>query len=198
MRDIDIRSALHNKFLMNFRLDGVSKIIDELHICGGNTIADLAVINGSLHVFEIKSACDSLTRLKSQSDSYCKVFDYITIVVNENHLNKVLGSTPECFGIWLVQENYGEPQLKIIRKPQKNNSIDAFSIAQLLWKEEAIEILLNEGHPKKVKAFRKWLLWEYMAQNIPTERLSAIVRTKLKQRNGWKSSNFAIPAELPN
>ncbi|WP_428657614.1 sce7726 family protein [Runella sp.] len=191
MRDIDIRSALHNQFLMDYRLDGISRIVDELHICGGNTIADLAVINGSLHAFEIKSSVDTLQRLRLQSDSYIKVFDYITIVVNGNHLNKVMDTMPDWFGIWLIEDEGDEVRRTIIRPARKNGSIDAFSVAQLLWKDEAIEILLQEGHSKKIKTMRKWLLWEYMAQNIPTDRLSELVRLKLKQRQNWKESGFS-------
>ena len=55
-------------------------IIDELPICRHAARADLAVINGHFSGYEIKSDRDTLKRLGSQVDAYCRVFDYVAVV----------------------------------------------------------------------------------------------------------------------
>jgi hypothetical protein len=49
---------------------------------------DIAVINGSLHAFEIKSDSDSLDRLPSQIEAYQGVFEYITLVCGSRLLKR--------------------------------------------------------------------------------------------------------------
>jgi len=190
MRDFDIRKSLHGLYLSHFKLDGSSVVVDELKVCGGKNIADIAVVNGALHAFEIKGAYDTLARLPLQAESYNKVFDYVTIVVNECHLEKVLKIVPDWWGVWVLSEHDGVVVRQEVKVHKKNECPDPFSIAQLLWKEEALDLLQKKGLAKGLKTKRKWVLWEKLAECIPIEELSSQVRHYLKERPDWKLSHF--------
>jgi hypothetical protein len=192
MRDIEIRTSLHNTHLSYFWEDGISRVVDELPICAGNSIADLAVVNGSLHAFEIKGTYDTLSRLPKQIDSYNKVFDYITVVTTENHLSGVMELVPDSWGVWLMSEVDGLMERDIIREAQINVLRDALSISQLLWRDEAFELLKKYGKHKGFTTKRKWLLWEALADNLAIEVLSSEIRSIIKNRPDWKQSRFRI------
>lgn len=188
MRDYDIRYNLHNIFLAHYKQDGESVVVNELGVCNGQSIADVAVINGSLHAYEIKSDSDTLSRLPKQVENYSKVFDYATIVVNGKHINRIEGIIPEWWGIWLIYERDKVVTLKKIRVAKQNHNIDAFAVAQLLWRDEALDLLTSIGKSRGLKNKRKWLLWEHLANEIPVPLLCEKVRSYLKKRVDWKST----------
>jgi hypothetical protein len=65
-RDRDIRPALVSRLQAVHAEDPRTHIIDELPICQMRARADLAVVNGEITGFEIKSDVDRLTRLATQ------------------------------------------------------------------------------------------------------------------------------------
>jgi len=65
------------------------------------------VVNGKLHGYEIKSDADTLKRLPAQAEVYSAVFDLVTIVVGEHHLDTVRAIVPEWWGI--VKAASGNP-----------------------------------------------------------------------------------------
>lgn len=146
----------------------------------------MAVVNGSLHAFEIKSMYDNLDRLNGQLTNYFKVFDFTTVVVSENHYEKILAFVPKHCGIWTVCKD----EIKEERIAQRNLNLDAFAIAQLLWKNEAADLLISKGADSKVRKKRKWILWELLAENIQVDELAKDVRGIIKNRSDWKLSNF--------
>lgn len=186
MKANDIRLALQNNYLDSFKEDASTRILKELHICNGSSVADLAIINGSLYAFEIKSDVDTLNRLPLQINHYNKVFDYITIVTGENHLKKATEIVPDFWGIWTVATLNGQTVKTVIRETKRNTTLDAFSIAQFLWKEEIIDLLRKYNLHKGMLAKRKWVLWEFLAENFTLNILQEEVKSYLKIRENWK------------
>jgi hypothetical protein len=78
--DIDIRKALLTKKLSRLRSEGVL-VIDELGLAHAKSRVDVAVINGSLHGYEIKSAQDSLTRLPAQIATYRDTLERLRVAI---------------------------------------------------------------------------------------------------------------------
>lgn len=196
MRDYDIRHSLHNQFLSHFKQDGESVIVDELGVCNGSSIIDVAVINGSLHAFEIKSDADTLVRLPKQAEHYNRVFDYVTIVVNGKYVNRVANLIPEWWGIWLIYEKDAVVRRTEVRPSQRNSNVDAFSVAQLLSREEAVDLLTRLDLIKGYKSKRRWILLERLANEVSVTELSAHVRKYLKSRVDWKVSRFNVQVDL--
>jgi hypothetical protein len=65
----------------------------------GTCKADLAILNGTATVYEIKSERDSLARLANQIANYRKVFAKIYVIVGEPHVREVVRSTTNDIGV---------------------------------------------------------------------------------------------------
>lgn len=74
--DSDIRSLLFQNFQQTdeYMSYDDTVVISEMDVCAGVSGADIVVINGKMHGYEIKSAQDSLSRLPQQMQSYNQVF----------------------------------------------------------------------------------------------------------------------------
>jgi hypothetical protein len=185
MRDFDIRKVLKEIKLAHFLNDETSKVIDEFSFPSTNSRIDVAVINCSLHGYEIKSSIDTLKRLPNQLIGYSKVLDYLHIVTEPKHLNKIQEIIPEWVGITICEEINGTIDLIDIKTAEKNPFKQSFHIAKLLWREELLEVLI-ENKIKFRKKDRNWILCEVLATNLQIELISEIVRYKLKKRSNWK------------
>lgn len=183
MKDSCIRQLLKEKELAFYINDSQSKVVDELSLPVAKARIDVAVINGALHGYEIKSASDTLQRLPSQIEAYSKVFDYLSIVTEKKYSQKILKFVPSWIG--LIECN-DKKDLKILRKPRLNKNKEGFFIAKLLWREEIINILTEHQIPFKKKD-RNWILCEILSSNLDIEVLSQIVRDNLKERKEWKN-----------
>src|SRR3990172_5976308 len=97
--DAEIRSALRAHLRIEHRGEADTVIIEELGFCRGQVRIDLAVVNGFLHGYEIKSDRDSLRRLGVQIDYFSKVLDRATLVAGERHIEKTIDMVP---GWWEI------------------------------------------------------------------------------------------------
>ena len=189
MRDIDIRIKLKESILKKHYADSDCRVVEELNVCFGDARVDIAVINGSLHGFEIKSDSDTLLRLPHQIDVYSKIFDYVTVVCGEKHVNNVITIVPDWCGIIKAAETKGSSDLdlQIIREDQRNHTISKYNLAQLLWKNEVLDILYSMGAKKSLGNKPKPFLWDTITNLFSEETLSDLVRSKLKSRVNWRS-----------
>lgn len=160
-------------------------MIDELGIMEGAFRVDVAVVNGKLHGYEIKSAKDNLDRLPTQQSAYNKVFDKLTLVVDERHVENAVKLVPPCWGLMVAGVRNGSPYLDEIWPARLNFAVDPYVLCQLLWREEALAILRSKklslglwNKPRKV-------LWRKLANNIELEELKKLVRNTLKSRTKW-------------
>jgi hypothetical protein len=181
MRDLDIRLQLHVELAQRFSGDIIR---GEFGLCLGQTRVDVAVVNGSLHGYEIKSERDNLARLPGQIEIYDRVLDYSTIVCGTRHLDRVAGLVPDSWGIIQATDDCsGRVALTSLRVPVINRTPDPLAIAQLLWRAEAAQVLTVRGERVKSKETR-WDLWDRLAA-IPLETLQCEVRLMLKERRAW-------------
>ncbi|MEU9807578.1 sce7726 family protein [Mycobacterium sp. NPDC050853] len=180
MRDVDIRAALLDELRGEFCGD---KIVNEMGLCLGATRVDVAVINGSLHGYEIKSDRDTLVRLPGQVELYNRVLDFSTIVCGPKYVGKIRDAVPRTWGIVETRCIDGAVVLKRHRKPRKNRECDSLAIAQLLWRDEAASLLVARGEHVKRRETR-WNLWDRLAE-WPLGELQLSVRLQLKARPAW-------------
>src|SRR5260370_36720159 len=99
MNDRDVRKALRAQLILEHRGEPDTLMIQEMAIPRGAARIDIAVVNGWLHGYEIKSDLDTLVRLVSQRDAYCGVFDRVTLVVGERHVRDAIEFVPDWWGI---------------------------------------------------------------------------------------------------
>jgi hypothetical protein len=186
LKDADIRSALIQMLRLEHADDNDTIIINELGVLHGQTRVDVAVINGIIHGFEIKSECDTLHRLENQMKDYNMVFDRMTIVVAEIFLEKVKEIVPRWWGIVVVKNKNGVPVLRPVRKGRKNSSVDPFSLVHFLWKDEAIDVLKEKGLHRGYLSKPKSKIYEHLVENVSLYEIKSIVNHQLKSRQGWR------------
>jgi len=182
MRDIDIRRALRRDVDSLHRNDPDTIVIEELGLCQGLSRVDVAVVNGSVHGYEIKSERDTLARLPSQSDTYNRVFDYVTIVTASNHARKIAKAVPNWWGIAVAVPKRCSLDIENKRPARLNRHVDPVALAQLLWRDEVLEELQSLGLADGMKSKPRRELWKRLATSVRVEQLGAIVRRRLKQR----------------
>jgi hypothetical protein len=189
MRDQEIRRQLRHRLENEFGNDPTALILDELGVCCGRVRADMAVVNGELKGFEIKSDQDTLLRLRSQAALYCRVFDTISIVVAAKHLEKARKIVPAWWGI-LIAENIvnSSPNIRSYRREKNNPKPDPMAIAQLIWRDEAFDLLKAHHLHSGLRSKPRKLLWMALVKNFPLEHLQMLVRTQLKARRDWRSA----------
>jgi hypothetical protein len=187
MRDQDVRAAVHHKLLKESHLDPECLVIDEFSISLGASRADIAVVNGVLHGYELKSEFDSLERLPLQIKHYSAVMDKVTLVVAEKHLDGALKLIPDWWGVKTVSVGpKGAILIKHKRGERLNRNFDSLMLAQLLWKDECIDVLERWGCSKGFKSKPRYELWNVVADTLSASDLRFEVRTALKKRVDWK------------
>ncbi|MFE8063797.1 sce7726 family protein [Priestia aryabhattai] len=186
LKDSDIRELLIKELENKYSKDSSTKIVHEMGILHGQTRVDVAVINGVLHGYEIKSESDTLVRLPTQMVDYNKVFDRMTIVVQRNYLNKVRDIIPSWWGITLVTRYRGELHLRILRKGKLNPNVDPFSLSHLLWRREALDILKERGLQRGYLSKPRDEIYRKICSSITLNEIKLIVNQQLKRRESWK------------
>ncbi len=184
MRDIDIRLKLRERLEHSFVVDDPNCIVrDELGLCQGSARIDIAVINGSIHGYEIKSEQDNLKRFSAQFEVYAKVFDYLTFVTNKKYLAELRAALPKWCGIVLAKQTPDKGvTLQVKRIAKRNRKIDKLSLVQLLWRDETLNILRQLGASRGLESKPRKILWEALAEATAPEDLNAYVRQAIKNR----------------
>ena len=185
--DVEIREALHRKLLRGSHRASNTLVIDELGLAHGKARVDVAVLNGWVHGYEIKSSQDTIRRFDSQMSLYSKCLEKVTIVSAEKHLAEIMDACPDYFGIVEVRRGKrGAIQFFNIRKERVNPDIDAFLFAHLLWKDEAIVLLQEIGMPDaKVRASRSEL-YRILSEELTIRELSGHVKKMIMRRDTWR------------
>lgn len=192
MRDRDVREALRRRVLAEHTRDPDTLVIDELGLAHGSSRVDVAVVNGRLHGYEIKSDADTLTRLPAQAAAYSAVFDRVTIVAGSKHADHLENLIPCWWGIKIATQGpRGGVRLADRRTPKSNPSVSPVSLAQLLWRDEAIAILIDNG-VSGVRSKSRAVLYRLLADHVPLNDLRDAVRASLKARVGWRSGAQSV------
>jgi hypothetical protein len=185
MRDADVRVAMLKQLCEVHRNDPDTRIVQEMGVWSGTVRIDIAVINGQLSGFELKSDRDTLLRLPSQCSLYSRLFDNMTLVVGSKHVDKALPLLPEWWGIITAVDEEGFVSLVEVRECSQNPDQDPFLMAQLLWREEALTLLDDNGLARGWRSKSAPAIHRYVSEVFTPTELSSAVRLILKKRVGW-------------
>lgn len=188
--DKAIRSALRENLQKIYESDSTVKIIEELGLAHGEARIDLAVVNGSIHGYELKSDLDTLRRLPEQVRIYNSVLDHVTLVVGKNHLFDAFNIIPEWWGVTIAKVSSSGNKISFcnIRDADENPQKNSVAIANLLWREEALHILEEKGVAGGVRSKSRQVLYERLAEVLNQNELRAKVREYLSTREDWRSN----------
>jgi hypothetical protein len=182
----DIRRNLRDWVAQHLSHDSSDVMIDELGFVNkqsGRSVdmtfrADLALANGRLVGFEIKSGADTLKRWPSQCEAYFKVFDEVWLCTHGRHLESALAITPKGTGILLVDDLGG---VAMLREAKKNVISNAYDLTGLLWREE-LDFLCGINNVQVRKKETKADVRAKVSENIPIDTIKCFVLERLKIR----------------
>jgi hypothetical protein len=158
----------------------------EWSIAVGATRIDIAAINGTITGCEIKSAQDNFGRLASQVRLYSAVLDTAILVVEgQTAAARAERIVPDWWGIWYAYRTSQGAALDVLRGSGPNPAPEPLSIAQLLWRDEAYDVLDRQGLSTGLRKATRWRLWQALADQLPLAELQHEVRATIKVRPEW-------------
>lgn len=171
MNDPEIRALLYPQLLGGVR-------IDELPT--GTTRADVVHITEQfMHGYEVKGDGDTLQRVANQLRCYGEVYDFVTFIVTEKHLAKLLPLLPEWVGVLVASASGLHPH----RAAGYNATVERAPIAKLLLLEEVKQFLMARGLTG-VSTLRSREVSQFLrtTQLVPLASLAQYVRERLMAR----------------
>jgi hypothetical protein len=186
MQDSDIRKLLHTYLKRENKKYKDTIIVDEFDLCSGLSRIDIAVVNGVIHGYEIKSEEDTLNRLPNQIIYYNKSLEKISIATNKSHLEKIREFVPKWWGLLIVKNDGKKNIITELRRAKNSPLLNSQSLLQILWKDELTSIIdkyniIISHHSNKRK------LREGISSTLNISVISQEVRSALKSRQNWRS-----------
>lgn len=175
------KTALIHKILLGKHSLRTASMISEFRV--GGCKADIAILNGTAAVYEVKSERDSLSRLARQIAAYATVFAKVYVIASESHISAVLNTVPNDVGILCLNSRHQITPLRDAVDQPEHTSPGA--IFDSIRTEEARMILSSFGisipdvpntklHPVLRQAFVKL---------DPTQAHAGMVRVLKRTRN---------------
>jgi hypothetical protein len=185
--DIEIRAALHRKKLRHLHACSETLIFNELAIAHASARVDIAVINGCVHGYEIKSAADTLSRLPRQIRLYEECLEKLTIVCAPKHADKVEAIVPSWCGIMEATKGArGGIEFMTRRPSQKNSNVQADRLAHLLWRQEAVELLSLAGCLTTELRKPRKELYKEIALRFTVSEITEHIKKVMVARPSWR------------
>lgn len=135
------KAALTRKVLLGKHSLHTASMLNEFRV--EDCKADLAILNGTATVYEVKSERDSLSRLERQILAYAKVFAQVYVIAGENHVGTVLSLAPADIGVMRLNRRY---QISVLReavdRPDRTSPAVIFDSIRT---SEAEAILVSRG-----------------------------------------------------
>jgi len=184
LNDADVRTLLMEELHSCYGNDPNTRVINELGINNGKSRVDVAVVNGIIHGYEIKSDLDTLDRLPRQIRYYNKLFQRMTIVSSRKYYQQICELVPKWWGIKII--SIDGTRLIEKRKGRKQNAQDIDTLLSLLWKKDLEELTDVFKYPKKMKKIKKHQLLEIFSKEADIQTIQQHVYNALKTRENWR------------
>ena len=178
--DAEIRPALREHLTRVHAHETDTVFVEELGLSRGQVRIDLAVVNGALHGFEIKSDFDSLKRLARQVDLYSQVLDRATLVVGERFAPRATSLVPFWWGVVRVTSRPKGLRFTTLRRSRLNPRRNARVLAELLWVNHAMALLQDRGAARGLRGKPRRVLWDRLCELYSLEEIARAVRDRLK------------------
>ncbi|HDR1056953.1 TPA: sce7726 family protein [Pasteurella multocida] len=193
MLDKDVRHAVKTKILKDHILDPSTLVIDEMGLDFGRNRVDIAVINGEIHGYELKSDSDTLLRLPKQILAYSAIMDKVTLVVGEKHADEAINIIPSWWGVKIAKINrLGNINLVTYRRNKKNKNIDPFELSKLIWKDEALDLLAKRIKVDwRIRKLKRKDIYKLLIDTFSLDELRESTRTILKSRIDWRQPDVS-------
>ncbi len=182
IRDAEVRPALRAFLRQTHTTYRDTRVIEEVGLCRGQARIDFLAVSSVLHGYEIKSSRDRLTRLASQAATYSRVLDRVTLVVSPRHIEGALELIPKWWGVILIRGNADAVSLEPIRPSTENPDQDPRALVELLWRDEALELLTARNAQAGVRSKRRPEIWDRVCEVLDVAEIGSAVRVRLRSR----------------
>lgn len=146
LNELKIKLALIDQLIELGMLDD-AVLINEMVIANWSRRADVAVANGKLFAYEIKSDFDTLKRLDGQITAYLSQFDRVTVVTTPKFSQAVIEQMPKEVEVWETSTTNDEIKFKVVRKGKTKLISNKNKLAGFLTKSEIVSALKAQGLP---------------------------------------------------
>ncbi|HEG9621182.1 TPA: sce7726 family protein, partial [Staphylococcus aureus] len=191
------KNTMLNKLLLGRHSVNTTTALSEMPI--GKSIADFILLNGKGVVYEIKTELDKLDRLDNQINDYYEVFNYVVVITNDKHLNKVMARYKDTtVGILVLTSRN---TLSEVQKPKENNSLlNSKAMYNFLRKEERKRVIAqNHMDVPTYNDFTEYDVLFDVFKEIPMTKLHNNMISELKKRGNmkeYKDEFLAAPTEI--
>jgi len=175
------KSALAHKILLGKYSLQTASMISEFRV--GDCIADLAILNGTATVYEVKSERDCITRLGRQVAAYATVFAKVYVIAAESHIRAVVDTVPEFVGVLCLNSRHQISTLRdAIDQPERTSPGAIFDSIRI---QEARMILSHFGVsvPRVPNTELYAVLREAFVKLDPVRAQEGMVRVLKRTRN---------------
>jgi hypothetical protein len=187
------KAALTHKILLGIHSLNTASMLNEFRV--GECKADLAILNGTATVYEVKSERDSLTRLERQIAAYATVFARVYVIAADSHVDAVVGSVPSDVGVLrLNSRNQISTLREAADRPERTSSSAIFDSIRT---EEARLILISHGVsiPEVPNTVLSHVLRSLFIKLNPRDAHQGMVKVLKRTRNLLPLS--ALVSQLP-
>jgi hypothetical protein len=193
LRESDVRHLLYcTEIKERLKQNVKARVVDEFQILRGEGRIDVALIDDALHGYEIKSASDSLGRLPSQQAMYGKIFERITLVADERHVKEAVAMVPKHWGLIVVGMKDRKPYAETLWPAMRNQDLDKLALAQLLWRDEVLELMEYFDLTSGFRNANRKKLWGHISSCLSLEEIKAFVCFKLRTRKDWRGKRQRV------
>jgi hypothetical protein len=201
------KAALTHRILLGKHNLRTASMLNEFRV--GECKADLAILNGTGTVYEVKSERDSLSRLERQIAAYRTVFARVLVIAGENHIDSVLSAVPNDVGVLRLDNRF---RISTVREaadaPERTSAAAIFDCirtqeAKLILQDLGVEIpdvpntelhsalrkkflkidarLAHEGMVKVLKRTRNLLSLSDLVEQLPHSLQTAALSMPLRK-----------------
>ncbi|WP_409423849.1 sce7726 family protein [Pseudoalteromonas sp. RW-H-Ap-1] len=174
------KNSIANKILLGKYSLNTASMLSEFRVAKSK--ADAIILNGTSHIYEIKTELDSLERLDQQLLDYQSFSEFVSVVTDKKHIPKLLDKIPSNVGLI---ELTSRDTFRTVKKPLsnldklcKNVQFDA------LRQSEYVRIVnLHHGFVPDVPNTLLYKECKKLFKDIPIRVAHKYILGELKNRN---------------
>ena len=117
-----------------------------------------------------------------QAATYNRVLDRVTLVVDFKHFKPALRLVPRWWGVLLVRAGIEGVSLDPWRPAAENPDQDPRALVELLWRDEALELLECHDAAAGVRSKPRPAVWDRVCEVLDLPQIRSAVRYRLRAR----------------
>lgn len=182
LRDPELRKPLQKWLERKFLGHDDTEILHELRMPRPSGRVDIAIINGRLSGFEIKSDFDSLSRLPRQVRAFSAVFDEVCVVTTSRHSADAKKIIPSWWRLSVHSNKDGKGVFRTVQKGSRNPNVRTDALLHMLTRSELSDIFRVRRLDLQIRSTRRFQMIERLIEQLEPSEIQFEVRRLLKIR----------------